>query len=46
MRVMRAHFSGTPPLLEGLEAEALLVRHRTVPAERRARVRLHSRRTA
>jgi len=46
MRAMRAHFSGTPPLLEGLEAEALLVRHRSGPAERRARVRLHSRRTA
>ena len=46
MRALRAHFSGTPSLLEGLEAEALLVRQRAAPAEQRARVRLHSRRTA
>lgn len=40
MRATRARFTGTPPLLEALEAEARLVRHRTAPADRCARVRL------
>jgi hypothetical protein len=41
MRPARAHFSGTPPLLEGLEIEARVVRHRTSPTQRVASVRLH-----
>lgn len=42
MRARRAHFTGTPPLLEALEAEAHLLRHRRAPANRCARVRLAS----
>jgi len=42
MSAARAHFSGTPCLLEALEVEAHLVRHRTRPADRRARVRLRA----
>ncbi len=42
MRATRARFTGTPPLLESLEAEARLVRHRTAPVDRCARVRLGS----
>ncbi len=38
----RANFSGTPTLLEGLEVEVALVRHRTAPTRRTASVRLHS----
>jgi hypothetical protein len=38
----RANFSGTPTLLEGLEVEVALVRHRTVPAWRTAPMRLCS----
>jgi hypothetical protein len=41
MRAVRAHFTGTPPLLEGLEAEARLVRHRSAPVDRSALLRLH-----
>ena len=40
MKPARARFRGIPPLLEGLEIEAVLVRHRTVPLQRTARVRL------
>ena len=42
MSATRAHFTGTPALLEALEVEAHLVRHRTAPADRRARARLAS----
>lgn len=42
MRPNRAHFTGAPALLEGLEIEAALVRHRTAPAERSASVRLRT----
>lgn len=38
----RAHFTGTPALLEALETEVALVRHRTAAGERSARVRLRS----
>ncbi len=38
----RANFSGTPCLLEDLEVEVVLVRHRTAPARRTASVRLRS----
>ena len=41
MRPARAHFSGMPSLLEGLEIEARVVRHRTGPTQRAASVRLH-----
>jgi RecA/RadA recombinase len=34
--------TGTPPLLEGLEVEARLARHRTAPADRSVRVRLRT----
>lgn len=37
----RAHFTGTPCLLEGLEIEAVLVRHRSAPL-RSASLRLHT----
>jgi len=40
LRGTRAHFTGHPPLLEALEVEAQLLRHRTAPAQRSARVRL------
>lgn len=40
LRGTRAHFTGHPPLLEALEVEAHLLRHRTAPADRSARVRL------
>jgi hypothetical protein len=39
----RAHFTGTPALLEGIEIEALVVRHRAGPAQRTVSVRLRSR---
>ena len=42
LKSTRAHFTGTPPLLEGLEIEAALVRSRTAPAPRTARVRLRT----
>ncbi len=42
MRATSARFTGTPPLLEALEAEARLLRHRTAPADRCVRVRLES----
>lgn len=35
-------FTGTPVLLEGLEIQAALVRHRTSPGERRAVIRLRT----
>jgi RecA/RadA recombinase len=38
----KPQFSGTPALLEGLEIEALLVRHRSAPAQRCVTVRLRS----
>ncbi len=38
----RANFSGTPTLLEGLEVEVALVRHRTAPAQRTASLHLRS----
>jgi len=38
----RSHFTGMPTLLESLEIEADLVRHRTVPHARCARVRLRT----
>jgi len=40
MQTPRAHFSGTPALLEGLSIEARVARHRTGPALRVASVRL------
>ncbi len=42
MGAAKARFTGTPPLLEGLEVEARLARHRTAPADRSVRVRLHT----
>jgi hypothetical protein len=42
MQPARARFSGTPPLLEALEVEALLVRQRGAAPECRARVRLRT----
>jgi len=42
----RAHFTGTPRLLEDLEIEIALVRHCTAPAQRTASVRLRTARTA
>ena len=42
VEVAKAHFTGTPPLLEGLEVEARLARHRTAPADRSVRVRLRT----
>jgi recombination protein RecA len=42
MRAARAHFTGTPSLLEALEVEARLLRQRSAPASRCARVRLPS----
>ena len=42
MKPNRALFTGTPALLEGLEIEAALVRHRSAPADRSASVRLRS----
>jgi hypothetical protein len=40
MQPVRARFTGTPTLLEELEARAVLVRHRTSPADREASLRL------
>jgi hypothetical protein len=40
MTTTRAGFRGSPALLEELETEARLVRHRTAPVERSVRVRL------
>ena len=42
----RAHFTGTPLLLEELEARALLVRHRAAPIHCTASVRLVESRAA
>lgn len=42
MTTTRAGFRGSPALLEELETEARLVRHRTAPVERSVRVRLRS----
>ncbi len=44
--VLRAHFGGAPVLLEALEIEAALVRHRTAPPERTAVLRLDASRAA
>jgi hypothetical protein len=38
MQPTRAHFSGVPALLEGLEIEAIVERHRSGPARRAAAV--------
>jgi len=38
----QSQFTGTPTLLEGLEIQAALVRHRTAPIQRCATVRLRS----
>ena len=46
MQPAQAHFTGTPPLLEELEARALLVRHRAAPVDRAASVRLVESRAA
>lgn len=43
LKSTRAHFTGTPPLLECLEIEAVLVRHRSAPAPRTTSVRLRTR---
>lgn len=40
MRARRARFGGTPPLLEGLEVEAEVLRRRAGPAGQQARLRL------
>jgi hypothetical protein len=42
LKPTRAHFTGTPSLLEGLEIEAALVRHRSAPVLRSASVRLRA----
>jgi hypothetical protein len=42
----RANFTGTPRLLEDLEIEVALVRHRTAPAQHTAAVRLRTTRAA
>ena len=41
LRATRAHFTGTPALLQGLEIEAALVRHSSAPIQRSTRVHLH-----
>jgi recombination protein RecA len=46
LRPTRARFTGTPALLEELEIEVALVRHRTGPGTRSAAIRLHSHRAA
>ena len=46
MQPAEAHFTGTPPLLEDLEARATLVRHRSAPIDRAASVRLVESRAA
>ncbi|MGE4609508.1 MAG: hypothetical protein AAEJ52_22465 [Myxococcota bacterium] len=38
----KSQFTGTPPLLEALEIQAALVRHRTAPIQRCATVRLRT----
>jgi hypothetical protein len=40
MRALQARFTGTPPLLECLEAEACVLRRRTGPTGKRARLQL------
>jgi len=42
MGAAKACFTGTPPLLEGLEVEARLARHHSAPADRSVRVRLRT----
>jgi len=42
MQATRAHFTGTPPLLESLETEARLLRHRSAPTTGCVRVRLRT----
>ena len=44
--VLRAHFGGMPVLLEALEIEAVLVRHRSAHPERTALLRLDASRAA
>ncbi len=46
MQSARPHFSEPPELLEGLEIEAVVVRHRSGPDQRAASVRLDARRGA
>ncbi len=38
----RGHFTGTPALLEGLDVQVNLVRHRNAPGPRTATVRLRA----
>jgi hypothetical protein len=42
MQPARAHFTGTPALLEELETRAVLVRHRSASQLRCARLRLEA----
>ena len=42
MEPARAHFTGTPPLLEAVDVVAHLVRHRSAPTGRSARGRLRT----
>ncbi len=42
MEPARAHFTGTPPLLEAVDVVAHLVRHRSAPTGRSVRVRLRA----
>ena len=42
MRALQARFTGTPPLLECLEAEACVLRRRTGPTGERARLQLRT----
>jgi len=46
LRSTRANFGGSPVLLENLEVEVALVRHRNAPGGRTASVRLHPNRAA
>ena len=39
LRIARAHFTGRPPLFEGIESTAVVLRHRSAPTEGQARVR-------
>jgi len=43
MKPARAHFTGSPSVLEELETHAVVVRHRSAPDELTARIRLATR---
>jgi hypothetical protein len=43
MQSLRAHFVGTPPLLESLEIQAVVARQRAGPVQRAASARLGGR---